>query len=642
MIRHIGRASLLGLLAGAMLLPATALAFNQAPALKAEVDAGKLPPIDQRLPADPVVLKPLSEVGTYGGQLRTDLLGGTDRGYGWLDRIIGYEPLVRWAPEGGKAVPNIAESWTVNGDSTQFTFKLRQGMKWSDGQPVTADDVVGWYDDIASNPQIYPGGPGGFLINGGKPAKVSKIDDHTVEFSFEKPYGLFLQQLASGNSQPTIAPMHYAKQFLPKYNQDGLSALMKAAGVSSWVDLFTQKVSGPTGSDYAPWLNPQLPTLHPWNVSQPYDGSSSQVVAKRNPYYWKVDTAGNQLPYIDTVVFPIVQDPEVLKLMVMNGQIDFTYRPQNFTISDKATFYDNREKGHYHFVDLSPDVSATQAIYVNMTDKDPVKRALFADKQFRIALSEAINRPEMIDVVYVGQGQPYQVAPRPESPYYDEKFATQYTNFDPADANKILDTLGLTKRDGNGIRLMSDGRPLSIKIDVRTDTTPQIDGLQLIQGYWKAIGVDLQINTINSALYHERQDANEYEGISNVGAGGLNAILNPRLYVPINDNALYAVPWAFWYNHDKRGIEPDDITKKQIQLFNEALATADAAKQHDLFKQVIDIARDQFRGIGISLITGTYSIASDRLGNVPAKMIDSAIYPTPAPLDLPTWYIKAQ
>ena len=189
---------------------------------------------------------------------------------------------------------------------------------------------------------------------------------------------------------------------------------------------------------------------------------------------------------------------------------------------------------------------------------------------------------------------------------------------------------------------MSDGRPLSIKIDVRTDTTPQIDGLQLIQGYWKAIGVELQINTINSALYHERQDANEYEGISNVGAGGLNAILNPRLYVPINDNALYAVPWAFWYNHDKRGIEPDDITKKQIQLFNEALATADAAKQHDLFKQVIDIARDQFRGIGISLITGTYSIASDRLGNVPAKMIDSAIYPTPAPLDLPAWYIKAQ
>jgi peptide/nickel transport system substrate-binding protein len=641
--RGFGRVTTLGLLAGLLLLSATpAWAFNQAPVLQAKVDAGSLPPVDQRVPSEPLVLTPLNEVGTYGGSMRTDLLGGTDRGYGWLNRIIGYEPLVRFAPEGGKVVPNIAESWTANDDSTEFTFKLRKGMKWSDGEPVTADDVVFWFNDMAMNTELFPGGPGANVQNGGKPATVTKVDDQTVSFKFVAPYGLFLQQMASGNSQPTIAPMHYAKQFMPKYNEAGLPALMKAAGVTSWVDLFTQKVGGPVGSSFAQWLNPDLPTLNPWNVTQPYDGSSSQVVASRNPYYWKVDTAQNQLPYIDEVVLPIVGDPEVLKLMVMNGQIDFDYHPQNFGIADKPTLFDNQQAGKYHFIDLSADVSAAHAIHLNLTVQDDTKRALFDNKDFRIALSYAINRPELIDLIYVGQGEPYQVAPRPESQFYDETFAKQYTEYDPAKANQMLDALGLTKKDGNGIRLMANGQPLSIKVDVRTDTTQQIDSLQLIQGYWKAVGVDMQINTIDSALYRERQVANQDEAMSNVGAGGLNELLNPRLYVPINDNALYAVPWSYWYNGDKRGIEPDEATKQQLKLYDEALATADEAKQTELFKQVIGIARDQFRSFGISLLTGTYAIAADRLGNVPDKMIDSAIYPTPAPLNLPTWYIKAQ
>ncbi|MDB5563318.1 MAG: putative oligopeptide transporter, substrate-binding protein, partial [Hyphomicrobiales bacterium] len=568
--------------------------------------------------------------------------GGTDRGYGWLNRILGYEPLVRFAPEGGKVVPNIAESWTANDNSTEFTFKLRKGMKWSDGAPVTADDIMFWYQDMALNPELFPGGPGGAMVVSGKPATLSKIDDLTVKFTFAAPFGLFLQQLASGNNQPPIAPKHYAQQFLPKYNKDGVPALMKKEGVSSWVDLVTHKVGGPVGTNFAQWLNPDLPTLNAWTVTKPYDGSSSQVVATRNPYYWKVDTAGNQLPYLDSVAFPIVGDPEVLKLMVMNGQIDFVYRPQNFTISDKPTFFDNQAAGKYHFIDLSPDVGAAHAMHLNLTVQDPVKRALFDDKNFRIALSYAINRPELIDIIYVGQGEPFQVAPRPESEFYDEAFAKQYTEFKPDEANKMLDGLGLTQRGGDGIRLMSNGQPLSIKMDVRTDTTQQIDSLQLIKGYWKNVGVDLQVNVIDSALYRERQVSNLYEASSNVGAGGLNELLNPRLYVPINDNALYAVPWSYWYNKDKRGIEPDEATKKQLAIYTQALATADQAKQAELFKQVLAIAKDEFRSFGVSLLTGSYAIASNRMGNVPAKMIDSAIYPTPAPLNLSTWYIKAQ
>jgi peptide/nickel transport system substrate-binding protein len=587
-----------------------------------------------------VVIEPLNEIGSYGGAMRTDLLGGTDRGYGWLNRILGYEGLVRFAPEGGVVVPNVAESWEASADSTSFTFHLREGMKWSDGAPVTAADVLFWFEDMATNAELFPGGPGGHMQIAGKPATVEQLDDLTIRFTFVKPYGLFLQQLANANNLSPIAPRHYAEQFHPKYNPDGIDALIRAAGVTSWVELFNQKVGGPTGSNFAAWLNPELPVLNAWTVTQPYDGSSTQVIAARNPYYWKVDTAENQLPYIDQVVFPIVGEQEVLKLMVMNGQVDFVYRPQNFGIADKPILFENQQQGGYRFIDLSADVSAAHAVHLNLTTQDPVRAELFNNKDFRIALSYAINRPELIEIIYVGQGEPYQVAPRPESQFYDEVFAHQFTEYDPDKANEMLDALGLTKRDGNGIRLMADGNPLSIRVDVRTDTTQQIDSLELMQGYWKDVGVDLQINVIDSALYRERQVANLYEAISNVGAGGLNEILNPRLYVPINDNAHYAVPWSYWYTGDSRGIEPPEATKRQLALYDEALATADAAAQTELFRQVLDIARDEFRSFGISLLTGTYAIATNRMGNVPERMIDSAIYPTPAPLNLAQWYIK--
>jgi peptide/nickel transport system substrate-binding protein len=639
--RGLGRSTAIGLLAIAMSLPtAAALAFNQAPALQAAVDAGTLPPVEERLPSDPLVLEVFSEIGTYGGSMRTDLLGGTDRGYGWLNRIIGYEPLVRFAPEGGVVVPNIASSWQANEDSTEFTFHLRPGMKWSDGAPVTADDIIFWFEDMALNPELFPGGPGGHMLVAGSPATLERIDDLTVKFVFAEPFGLFLQQLASGNNLPPIAPRHYAEQFHPRYNPDGIAAEISAAGVSSWIDLFTQKVGGPTGSNFAQWLNPELPTLNGWLVTQPYDGSSTQVVARRNPYYWKIDTAENQLPYIDEVVFPIIGDTEVLKLMVMNGQVDFVYRPQNFGIADKPILFENQEAGDYRFIELSADVGAAHAIHLNLTTQDQVRQELFTDKDFRIALSHAINRPELIDIIYVGQGEPFQVAPRPESKFYDEAFAHQYTEYDPDLANQMLDALGLTERNDQGIRLMSDGNPLSIQVDVRTDTTIQADSLELIAGYWADVGVELRINVIDSALYRERQVANLYEAISNVGAGGLNELLNPRLYVPINDNALYAVPWSYWYNGDPRGIEPDEATRRQIEIYNEMVATAEETRQAELFKQVLDIARDEFRSFGISLLTGTYAIATNRMGNLPDTMIDSAIYPTPAPLNLSTWYIK--
>ena len=625
----------------ALAMGSSALAYEQAPALQERVAKGELPPVDQRLPASPVMIKPLDGIGVYGGDLRTDLLGGTDRGYGWLRRTVGYEYLVQFEPGGFIPMPNVAEIYEVNADSTVFTFHLRKGMRWSDGAPLTADDFVFWFENVALNKELSPSGPGPSLVVKGKPAKLTKIDDHTISYTFTAPYGLFFSQVASGFSVAMVAPKHYATTFHKDFNPQGIDALVKQAGVSSWVDLFTQKVGGTTiANDIGGWLNPELPTLNAWLVTTPYDGSSSQVVTARNPYYWKVDSAGNQLPYLDRLVLPIIGDPEVLKLMTINGQVDFVYRPQNFGITDKSVFFDNQEQGKFHFVELKADVSAAQVIHLNMASKDPAKRELYGNKKFRMALSYAINRPEVIEIVYFGQGEPYQMAPRPESPFYDERMAHAYTEYDPAQANKLLDEIGFTRRNSQNFRLGADGKRIVVPVDVRTETKQQLDSLELIKRYWADVGIDLQINAMDSALYKERQLSNLHEAASNVGAGGLNELLNPRQYVPVNDNAIYGIPWVYWYLGDPRGEEPPPAVKKQLALYDQVKATADPEHQAELFRQVLAIAADEFRIIGISLLTGGYAIAANRLGNVPEVMINSAIYPTPAPTNLSTWYIK--
>jgi peptide/nickel transport system substrate-binding protein len=636
-----GRRCLSGIAAVA-LLAGPAFAFQEAPQLAERVQAGEIPPVDERLPETPLVVEPFDGIGTYGGTFSMHILGGTDRGYGWLQREIGYERVVRWAADGSGWIPNVAESIDVSPDGTTYTFHLRDGMKWSDGHPLTADDFEFWFREIALNPEISPSGPVGALMQNREPATFEKIDDLTFSYSFKEPYGLFLQQLAAGFTGIQIsAPAHYAKQFHKDFNPDGIDQLVADSGQASWVELFQQKVgSGDLVSNIGNWTNTELPTLHAWVVQTPYDGSSSEVVAVRNPYYFKVDPEGNQLPYADSVRVPIFNNAEVLKLAIINGQLDFVYEPQALGVTDKPLFFDNQETGGYHFIGLSPDVSAAQVIHLNLEVTDPVKHEIFNQKDFRIALSIAIDRQEIIDILYAGIGEPWSLAPRRESPFFDEDMAKRWTEFDPEQANALLDGLGYTERDAEGYRLGPDGQRISILVDVRTTNPLQSDGLELILPRWKDIGIELKINSIDSALYKERQLSNTFDAASNNGAGGLMEILNARMYVPINENALYGIPWSFWYTNNPKGIEPPEIVQTQLALYDEFLATADEEKRHELFAEILRIAKEEFRVIGINLIEGTYAIATDRMGNIPPSMIDSAVYPTPAPLNPATWYVR--
>jgi len=610
--------------------PAFAQTFQEAPALAEQVQAGELPPVAERLPQSPMVVEPVEQIGSYGGAWRMGMAEGPDEGL--LTRTLGYENLVRWDPAWEEVIPNVAESFEVSEDSTTYTFTLREGMKWSDGQPFTSADIVFWYEDVFLNEELSPEGTRSFL--GGTLESVAAQGDTTVRFTFAEPNGLFLQQLATPNGAlPTLYPRHYAERFHAAYNEDGLEQLVQEAGLASWSELFMAKL-GEAGR----YENPEIPVLFPWALTAPIGASTAQVVAERNPYYFKVDPEGNQLPYLDRLVFRFFGDRETMLLATLNGEIDFQERRIAY-LSNKPVLFDNMERGDYGFIDTVSAQMNPMVLTLNLNHKDPVKREIFQNKDFRIGLSHAINRQELIDLIFVGQGQPHQAAPRPESEFYHEQLATQYTEYDPELANEHLDRAGFTERDAEGFRLGPDGQRISFAVETQT-SGDIIDALELIKGYWREVGVDLQIRAIDRDLLEERRSANEYDALSAAGDGGLrDALLDPRWYFPFSDASTFALAWQAWYNTRGaegriEGVQPEEppaATKRQMELYDQLRATSDPAEQQRLFMEILDIAAEEFYVMGVTLPAATYAVVKNDFQNVPATMPYAWLYPMPAP-----------
>ncbi|SIQ42771.1 peptide/nickel transport system substrate-binding protein [Rhizobium sp. RU35A] len=607
---------------------AFAAAAKEAPQLAALVKDGKLPPLSERLPASPLVVKPFEKVGTYGGSLRRGLRGSSD--HNGILRMVGNQGLVRWNMEFTEVLPNLAEKWEVNDNATVFTFHLLKGVKWSDGHPFTADDVVFAIEDCVKNKELYSATPAQLSV-AGRAVVVDKVDDHTVRFTFAAPNALYLENLATPLGQhPTLFAKHYCSKFLPKYNAS-LDAEVKAAGVSSWTELFRAKC----GDIEIPsrWSNPEKPVLDPWVVKEPYSGGATRVVMTRNPYFWQVDTEGNQLPYIDELNFGISQDVESLMLNVISGKIDIQERHIS-VLANKPTLSQNMQKGGYRLLSLVPSAAQQCQIYLNITHKDAAIRKMFADKSFRQALSLGINRQEIIDIVYFGQSEPYQAGPRPSHPWYHEKLARQFTEFAPDKANALLDKAGFDKKGANGIRLRPDGQPVFFAIDVIPTLYPDlVDTLELVKSHWANIGVDVKVNTIERALYYTRGDDNAHDAAVWPGPGGLDPMLDPRDFFAFHpQGSRYAIPWTLWYtSNGAKGEEPPESQKKRFKLFDEARSTADLDKRGAIMKQLFDITADEFETIGVCLAVGGFGVIRNNLRNVPEKQPDSWSWPNPGP-----------
>ncbi|WP_416409637.1 ABC transporter substrate-binding protein [Agrobacterium rosae] len=604
--------------------------------LDALVKTGSLPAVTDRLPINPLVVTPLDRVGTHGGDWNSAIVGGGS--LSMLFRYQAYEPLVRYAPDWSGVVPNVAEHYESNTDATEFTFRLRKGMKWSDGEPFTTEDVMFWYEDIFNYEGLNDVGQN-HLRSGGKKARFEAVDDVTFKVIFAAPNGLFPLRLAWANDdQTTRAPKHYLKQFHIKYNPNAEQEA-KTKGASGWIQLFQREAGLVVDNEF--FQNSQRPVIHAWKMSIAPGQSTDRAVAERNPYYWKIDTEGNQLPYLDRIVYQMVADAQVLLLKAMQGEIDLMDQ-YIATPANRAVLYDAQEQGKFGLYTLTSTETNEMVFQLNLNHPNEAKRKLYNIKEFRAALSMALDRQAIIDTVFIGQGTISQPAVRADDPLYNERLATQFTQYDPDAANALLDKI-LPSKDGEGFRQDESGKRVTIIFEIDQARATFLDIFQLALPMFQAVGVDVQMRSMDRSLWEVRvRQGIEFDGTAHRfgGNGGIAAILDPRYFIPNTTEALYAKGWQLWYRDpaSKGAVEPPQPVKNALERYDRVLGSPDPEVQRKLMAEILEIAADQFYVFGVCRPSDSYGVVRNDMQNVPKTMPNSWGYPTPGPANPETFF----
>ncbi len=611
-----------------------AVEFGEAPMLESAVEYGTLPPAVERLPKTPMIITPNDKLGQYGGTW--EMAQNGERDHALLIRTIGYEPLLRWTPQWTDTIPNVALSFQPSSDATEFFFRLRPGMRWSDGAPFTADDITFWYEDILLNPAFQNALPE-WLTADGKPVHIDQIDKTTVAFRFSSPYGLFPTFLARPEGvEPVSYPAHFLKPLMPKYNQNA-DAEARSLGFANWQERFISVFGTPgTIDDPSRWRNPDVPTLNAWVLTGVY-GKDDPLIAMRNPYYWKIDPAGRQLPYIDKVSFELVNSKNAAADAAIAGRVNMQERH----VSRRADEVLAANSNLAPFTLIESDMNIL-TLSLNLNDKDPVLRKIFQDKEFRIALSHAIDRDSIIGR-FVPGALPHQAAPRPESPLYHTMLARQFITYDPVLAASHLANAGLTRKDQDGFLLRPDGKRLSFTIDTQGSSRHEM--LAAVVDYWRDLGIDVTARDLSRDVFVAIRDLNDHHASAWGGDGGLDAMVIPVNYLPMStESSWFATSWASWYLNpaNTNAVEPPAEVIKQLDLYNQLKATANAETQNKLMRDILDISANQFYVMGIALPPNRKGVVAKNFKNVPKVIPAAWSYATPAPTNPCQYYLEVQ
>lgn len=599
---------------------AVAAKYNEAPMLRSKVAAGELPPVEERLPEEPLVIPVVEEIGEYGGTIHVQSLspGNWETG-GW--QIINFEGMLRVAADGKTILPNLAEDWKLSEDGKTLTLHLRKGMKWSDGIPFTADDILFWYEDIALNDELTPVKPGKWSP-GGELMKVEKIDAYTIRLHFAASYPLVtlqLSRISSSWSCDFYGPKHYLKQFHPRYvPMEELEKIAKEEGYDYWYQVFNLK----QGDGWGGKAGVGYPTLRSHIL---IEKRQENYIAGRNPYYWKVDPAGNQLPYIDKVFTTAgVGSVELMTGKVITGEVD--YDVQMTGLKNLSLYKESAEKANYRVL-LWPHGYANFVSYQpNQTyEKDPVLRDILRDVRFRRALSLAIDREEINEALYFGLAVPCQTTLVPNSVYFEEEFAKAYAEYDLEKANRFLDEMGLKWDTNHEWRLRPDGKKLFITVEYIEEETPMTATSELVKEYWQAIGIDLNLKVISSELMWQRYAANDVQMGVSWGAGYLDTSfpLDPSFFVPMATGlgGCWGTLWAHWYvSGGKEGEEPPEEAKKNIERWERMVVTMDEKERVRLGKEIMRSQAENLWVIGTVGMAPHPVIVRNNLRNVPEKV----------------------
>ncbi|HET8586085.1 MAG TPA: ABC transporter substrate-binding protein [Casimicrobiaceae bacterium] len=604
----------LAVIALVLLAPLAALA-EEPPSLAADVASGRLPPLEQRLPKTPCVVdisRPGWATGRYGGELR--MLMAKDRDirmlvvYGYA-RLVGYDEHLRLKPD-------ILQSIDNDGNRV-FTLHLRPGHKWSDGQPFTAEDFRYFWEDVANNKDLSPFGlPRALLVDNRGP-KFEVLDAATVRYTWDEPNPQFLSALAGPSPLFIYRPAHYLKQFHARYvGLDKANARAVEAGSRNWAGLH-QKLDEQFRND-----NPDLPTLEPWINTTPLP--TTRFVLVRNPYFHRVDRMGRQLPYIDRVIVGITDD-KLIPARTGAGNVDLQARYLRF---DNYTFLKQAEsRNHYRVYLWEKAIGSQVALYPNQNVDDPVWRALMRDVRFRRALSLGIDRHEINEVVYFGLGKESANTVLPRSVLFRPQFRTAWSSFDPKRANALLDAIGLTKRDENGIRLLPDGRPMQLIVDTSGESTEETDVLELVRDTWRELGIAMfarpsQREVFRKRVFSGKSMMSVWSGLSN---GVPTPEMSPSELAPTTQEQLEWPMWGQYYEQNRKGGEKPTLSdvEELVQLYQEwRKATSDDERER-VWLRMLTIHAEQVYTIGTVTHALQPVVVSDDLRNVPSDGIFS-------------------
>lgn len=582
------------------------LAYGEAPMLNKLVKEGKLPSVEERLPENPLVVEPVEKIGQYGGELY--VVAQSLRGFGTDMHVIGFEPPLGLDPD-SSVTPNVVERWTVSEDKTTWTLHLRKGIKWSDGVAFTANDIMYWWEDEVLNEDVT----NTIYIPEFRNMDLIKLDDYTILIRLDEVYPMFQYTLSKqwGYLGKWWRPAHYLKQFNPKYiGKEKAAEMAKAEGFEDIRKFYLSKA----GWSAKP-VTIDAPTLVAYRVVEQYP---DYWVWERNPYYWKVDTEGNQLPYIDRIVVKKIDDVETIQGQIVSGQVDIAV--WNTSLENYPLYKQNEQTGNFRTLLWKTSNSSEVNYMPNQTVKDPILREIFQDVRFRRALSLGINRDEINDLLYFSQAIPGQFTLHPSSNYYVEEWAQAYAEYDPKRANQLLDEMGLDKKDSEGYRLRSDGKRVQFVIEYwPAEPATKTPMSELVREYWRDLGIEVALKPQSRSLNSQRAEANDVDMNVWHGGGVTDSDWANLLVPPLPEEHIsWATAWGTWWKSDgKEGEEPPQDIKDIIAKGKELLTTTNETKRAQLAHEIWQGQADQIWYIGTVGMAPYPIVVKENLRNVP-------------------------
>ena len=558
--------------------------YNEHPLLTAMVEKGLLPPVDERLPEDPRVVEPLHSQGKYGGTARLFYMG--DPNGSWdIQLFMGADSPFGVTPDGHPGVPQVFSGYEVTPDYREWTFHLRKGLKWSDGQPLTTENFYQFWRYDRANIFINPGikeknikiednavsfvNEPGAGLEVGRVVKKEVIDDYTLRYTAEEPYPNLINMMCNGwMIESWIVPMHFKLQVHPdSIGEAAAKKKAEEAGYEEWHQLYDMLGRGYQSSvqrfgDFPPSLISYVIT----------DKSDTRMVFERNPYYWSVDTAGNQLPYIDRVMCEFVSELQMIDGKIISGESDFQAL---HTTTTNLPLYKRYEKDGNYRTEIWLNGANNPAVDINYSTENEVMRELVRNKDFRIALSISVNRQRMVDEVYAGIGRGIRNTVMEGSPWYRPEFATMHAEYDPETAKKMLDAIGVVDSDGDGWREDAKGRDVEWVVEYSVVHVGRSEPLEIIVNGWQEIGLNVNIKEYDHSLFGQRGGTNE----------GVMRIWHKHNIVPQSFPIIYinagfpqtGVSWYQWFTSEGAvGDEPPAVYKELIDIYYNKLGKAES------------------------------------------------------------------